>query len=319
MASVLSGSCVCSSTHASLSRFCAGNQELARLEPGAIFRSRRNRNQMVFQILAGRNVCVACFAMSKSGCEAVRSFGVTGRSARKLRTGRVLPERVPGMRKRRVVECSEFRAMLRRQNGRGILSFAAANEGGTEENDVDWGRSNAESENCAGGESSMGGESSFAIQESASGTGVTVVENGTSESRAQSSVSENMDTIGKMVESATERLVKNSGALSGGSAKMPQVEGNDLGLGLGDAGFRRQLAMAVDAGAALEMIAERAGIVGGVVGNRECSKLILAALAVGNIDLAFSVLQAMRSSVIQRRVDRNGTYCSPHFHYLFTF
>jgi hypothetical protein len=84
------------------------------------------------------------------------------------------------------------------------------------------------------------------------------------------------------------------------------LETGDMSLGLGDASFRRQVAIALDASAALEMIAERAGIYNGVVGNQECSKLILESLALGNSELAFSVLQAMRGSVVQRRVDQNG-------------
>lgn len=73
-----------------------------------------------------------------------------------------------------------------------------------------------------------------------------------------------------------------------------------------DAGFRRQVAMAAaDAGAALTMIADRAAVADGVVGNQECCNLIREALGQGNAQLAFSILDAMRSSLVQRRVDRD--------------
>ncbi len=64
--------------------------------------------------------------------------------------------------------------------------------------------------------------------------------------------------------------------------------------------------MAADADAALAMIAERAGDSSGssgIVSNQYCSDLMIAALAEGNGELAFSILEAMRSSVIQRRVN----------------
>ena len=90
---------------------------------------------------------------------------------------------------------------------------------------------------------------------------------------SQENVSENMHNMGKVAESAAERLLGSSGGSSGEAPGM-----GELGVGLGDAGFRRQVAMAADASAALETIAERAGVSGGVVGNPECSKLIMEAL-----------------------------------------
>lgn len=219
-------------------------------------------------------------------------------SSRKLRTGGV-----SGMRKQNWV-------MLRRQSGGEV--FSSADEAGTQVENVSGSFSSVEDSN----ESRMGGDESFEVhQESGSGRGSSGGESGTSEDLAQRSVSENMDKTGKIAESATERLLEDSGALNDGGGRMPQAKGDDLGVGLGDAGFRRQVAMVADAGAALEMIAERAGISGGVVGNQECSKLILEALALGNSELAFSVLKAMRSSVIQRRVDRDGNARHPlHYH-----
>lgn len=75
---------------------------------------------------------------------------------------------------------------------------------------------------------------------------------------------------------------------------------------LEDAGFRRQVAMAAaDAGAALTMIADRAAVADGVVGNQECCNLIREALGQGNVQLALSILDAMRSSLVQRRFDRD--------------
>jgi hypothetical protein len=154
-----------------------------------------------------------------------------------------------------------------------VVSFAAADEAGTQVGNV--GSSVEDSDEKRG--SRIGGD------------------------EFQESVSENMDNMGKVAESAAERLLGSAGGSSGEAPGM-----DELGVGLGDAGFRRQVAMAADASAALETIAERAGVSGGVVGNPECSKLIMEALALGNSELAFSVLKAMRSNVTQRRVDREG-------------
>jgi hypothetical protein len=83
-------------------------------------------------------------------------------------------------------------------------------------------------------------------------------------------------------------------------------ENSAVVAGLGDERFLRRVAMAADADAALALIAERAGDSSGgsgIVSNQYCSDLMIAALAEGNGELAFSILEAMRSSVIQRRVN----------------
>ncbi len=80
-------------------------------------------------------------------------------------------------------------------------------------------------------------------------------------------------------------------------------ENSAVVAGLEDERFLRRVAMAADADAALAMIAERAGDSSGIVSNQYCSELVIAALAEGNGELAFSILEAMRSSVIQRRVN----------------
>jgi len=83
-------------------------------------------------------------------------------------------------------------------------------------------------------------------------------------------------------------------------------ENSAVVAGLEDERFLRRVAMAADADAALAMIAERAGDSSGssgIVSNQYCSDLMIAALAEGNGELAFSILEAMRSSIIQRRVN----------------
>ncbi len=80
-------------------------------------------------------------------------------------------------------------------------------------------------------------------------------------------------------------------------------ENSAVVAGLEDERFLRRVAMAADADAALAMIAERAGDSSGIVSNQYCSELVIAALAEGNGELAFSILEAMRISVIQRRVN----------------
>ncbi|KAL3700489.1 hypothetical protein R1sor_018511 [Riccia sorocarpa] len=76
--------------------------------------------------------------------------------------------------------------------------------------------------------------------------------------------------------------------------------------GLRDERFLRRVAAAENSDTVLAMINERepkdGG--GGVLSNSECSDLILAAIAQNNVDLAFSILNAMRSSLLQRRIDR---------------
>lgn len=110
-------------------------------------------------------------------------------------------------------------------------------------------------------------------------------------------------------EEASAKQVDNASENRNGDASTKQVDsasGEENLQTENEPGFWRQVAKATDAAAALVMIAERAGISGGVVSNEDCSKLILDALAQGNSDLAFSVLKAMRGSVIQRRVERDG-------------
>lgn len=83
-------------------------------------------------------------------------------------------------------------------------------------------------------------------------------------------------------------------------------KGTKPDIGLNDQGFRRKVVMAADAGAALALIAERAGDSKGVVTNEDCSCILMDAIAAGNGALAFSIVSAMRSSLVQRRVDREG-------------
>jgi len=203
---------------------------------------------------------VASVLFSRSEYAHLQSFQAP---KRKLRTARVALPRPLLWKQNGLQDLAEI--------GRGeVSSFAAAENPGTQ---VDNAAKNVEDSNVES-------------------------ENSIGEDGAQPLLSEDIDTLGKIAESATEKLIEN---LEAGS-RMPQAKETELG----DAGFWRQAAMASDAGEALAMIAERAGISGGVVSNEECSKLILDALARGNSDLAFSVLKAMRGSVIQRRVERDG-------------
>ncbi|KAL2651246.1 hypothetical protein R1flu_019374 [Riccia fluitans] len=74
--------------------------------------------------------------------------------------------------------------------------------------------------------------------------------------------------------------------------------------GLRDDRFLRRVAAAENSETAIAMINEREPKGGGVLSNSECSDLILAAIAQNNVDLAFSILNAMRSSILQRQIDR---------------
>jgi hypothetical protein len=116
----------------------------------------------------------------------------------------------------------------------------------------------------------------------------------------------------KQQEEEEEEEVAAASVISSQSAarRQQQQEGGSensaVVAGLEDERFLRRVAMAADADAALAMIAERAGDSSGssgIVSNQYCSDLMIAALAEGNGELAFSILEAMRSSVIQRRVN----------------
>ncbi|BFI23432.1 hypothetical protein MPTK2_1g02030 [Marchantia polymorpha subsp. ruderalis] len=74
--------------------------------------------------------------------------------------------------------------------------------------------------------------------------------------------------------------------------------------GLGDERFLRRVAAAENAETALAIINERGSTGGVALSSSDCSELILAAIAQNNVDLAFSILNAMRSSLLQRRIDR---------------
>jgi hypothetical protein len=111
----------------------------------------------------------------------------------------------------------------------------------------------------------------------------------------------------KQQEEEQEMAVASVISAQSAARRQPQQEGGSensaVVAGLEDERFLRRVAMAADADAALAMIAERAGDSSGIVSNQYCSELMIAALAEGNGELAFSILEAMRSSVIQRRVN----------------
>ncbi|CAM6105024.1 unnamed protein product [Calypogeia fissa] len=69
--------------------------------------------------------------------------------------------------------------------------------------------------------------------------------------------------------------------------------------------FLRRVAMADNADAVLALIAEMVPEEkGGVLTIEDCSQIILAAIGQNNVELAFSILDSMRSSLLQRRIDR---------------
>lgn len=104
--------------------------------------------------------------------------------------------------------------------------------------------------------------------------------------------------------------ILNEGFEGEGNAEASQDGRN----GLLDERFLRRVAAAESADAVLGLIAERLPERGGgVVGTEECSQMILAAIAQHNVELAFSILNSMRSSLLQRRIDRQegvpAQYC----------
>ncbi len=108
------------------------------------------------------------------------------------------------------------------------------------------------------------------------------------------------------VEVAAASVISSQSAAKRQQQQEGGSENSAVVAGLEDERFLRRVAMAADADAALAMIAERAGDSSGssgIVSNQYCSDLMIAALAEGNGELAFSILEAMRSSVIQRRVN----------------
>jgi hypothetical protein len=107
-------------------------------------------------------------------------------------------------------------------------------------------------------------------------------------------------------EVAVASVISSQSAVSRQQQQEGGAENSAVIAGLEDERFLRRVAMAADADAALAMIAERAGDhsgSSGIVSNQYCSDLMIAALAEGNGELAFSILEAMRSSIIQRRVN----------------
>jgi hypothetical protein len=107
-------------------------------------------------------------------------------------------------------------------------------------------------------------------------------------------------------EVAVASVISSQSAASRQQQQEGGAENSAVIAGLEDERFLRRVAMAADADAALAMIAERAGDhsgSSGIVSNQYCSDLMIAALAEGNGELAFSILEAMRSSIIQRRVN----------------
>jgi hypothetical protein len=79
-------------------------------------------------------------------------------------------------------------------------------------------------------------------------------------------------------------------ASSAGGASEPEASGaTSL-----DADLLRRVAGAADAGEALDIVAESAGGTGGLDAS-DCNAIVAAALDRGNVELALSVFEAMRS------------------------
>ncbi|XP_057822136.2 uncharacterized protein LOC131034612 isoform X5 [Cryptomeria japonica] len=69
--------------------------------------------------------------------------------------------------------------------------------------------------------------------------------------------------------------------------------------------FLRKVSVAKDAEEVLHIFEEKfEGIGGGVISGEDCAAIISAALARNNVDLAFSILQAMRCNLIQKTLER---------------
>lgn len=82
------------------------------------------------------------------------------------------------------------------------------------------------------------------------------------------------------------------------------AEGTRAAVLLNDELLRR-VALAEDADSAMAIISQSCRGSGRTLGSEDCCRLIQAALAESNANLAFLILNAMRSSQIQRRVGRN--------------
>ncbi|XP_073395446.1 uncharacterized protein [Physcomitrium patens] len=317
MASVLSGPCLCaaSSVHTPREWFsrCKGDAEDRGEVLGTSLASCK-RNRMVVQgCAAGLNVGVGCLVsrsgyQSRRGIRSFRSLTASRISSRELRNSELESECIFAIGNHGVgqdwrLEVAEVWGVKGRQCGRCVSIFAAAGEGqgNVAESSGEVDDSNVGLENVIGKGSRVGGDKSVEIEDS-SLRGESDVGDG-----MQSPLSENLEDLGKIAESATARVFENAGRKSKFTegSRMAEEGASNAAVVLDGAGFWRQVALATDAGVALEMIAEKAGSQGGVVSNEDCSKLILEALVLGNSELAFSVLNAMRSSVIQRRIGRD--------------
>ncbi|XP_068659360.1 uncharacterized protein [Aristolochia californica] len=79
-----------------------------------------------------------------------------------------------------------------------------------------------------------------------------------------------------------------------------------LEFSLVDDELLRRVSGAADADEVVDMISEKTGRNGGVLECSDCNNIIRAALERNNVDLAFSVLSAMRSSVVQDTTEKGS-------------
>ena len=264
-------------------------------------------------------------------------------NSRNPQTARLAPKCVPEIWKhhRWVVDVAEFWGNLGIPNANvnereGIFSAAVAGDGGQVELSDDANNNNTRVLNVSSLSSdslfddgsrtnSIGGDDdddddSDIGSEFGSGSGRDVVESALIGEAIEEGIAEQLgtgdDDSGEvalaMALAATQKLQEASDDANWEFAKdyswttSSSNESSSSSMWLEDSGFRRQVAMAAaDAGAALAMIADRAAVADGVVGNQECCNLIREALGQGNAQLALSILDAMRSSFVQRRFDRD--------------
>jgi hypothetical protein len=117
------------------------------------------------------------------------------------------------------------------------------------------------------------------------------------------------EEVAKVVAKVEEKKFEGSGGLGreastseSGNSKSPNGEVDRRGLL--DERFLRRIAAAENADAVLALIAERTAESGFAISREDCSQMILAAIAQDNVELAFSILDSMRSSLLQRRIER---------------
>lgn len=261
-------------------------------------------------------------------------------NSRNPQTARLAPKCVPEIWKhhRWVVDVAEFWGILGTPNANvnereGIFSAAVPRDGGQVELSDDANNNNTRVFDVSSLNSdslfddgsrrnSIGGDDdddSDIGSEFGSGSGRDVVESALIGEAIEEKIEERLgtgdDDSGKvalaMALAATQKLQEASDDANWEFAKdyswtTSSSNESSSSMWLEDAGFRRQVALAAaDAGAALTMIADRAAVADGVVGNQECCNLIREALGQGNAQLALSILDAMRSSLVQRRFDRD--------------